>query len=171
MQMLRDNSKLTNVEKTIELFWEMFVVDAFLGNFDRHGGNWGFLKRNNQYRLAPIFDNGSCLFPGMTDEQEMKEIIASVEETNKRVYTFPTSQIKLNEKKSSYYEVIHSLAFPECNAALSSLYERIDLELIWDLIDDTEGISEVHRAFYKHMIQQRYEKIIKESFDQLRSQS
>ena len=24
-------------------FWDMFVVDAMLGNFDRHNGNWGFL--------------------------------------------------------------------------------------------------------------------------------
>ena len=24
-------------------FWDMFVVDAFIGNWDRHNGNWGFL--------------------------------------------------------------------------------------------------------------------------------
>ncbi|MDA6840105.1 hypothetical protein OSL57_25655, partial [Escherichia coli] len=22
-------------------FWDMFIADAFLGNFDRHNGNWG----------------------------------------------------------------------------------------------------------------------------------
>jgi hypothetical protein len=77
MQMLRENSKLTNVDETIALFWEMFVVDAFLGNFDRHGSNWGFLKKDNKYRLAPIFDNGSCLLPNMTDEDEMLQVIDS----------------------------------------------------------------------------------------------
>ena len=46
----------------------MYIVDAFLGNFDRHGANWGFLKKNNKYSLAPIFDNGSSLFPQMIDE-------------------------------------------------------------------------------------------------------
>ena len=65
MQMLRDNSKLTNVQETISMFWRIYIVDALLGNFDRHGGNWGFIKENNRYMLAPVFDNGSCLFPNL----------------------------------------------------------------------------------------------------------
>jgi uncharacterized membrane protein len=31
MTMLRDNSKLTHVEATIQAFWEIFLVDALLG--------------------------------------------------------------------------------------------------------------------------------------------
>ena len=31
MQMLRDNSKLTDVSETIAMFWEMFIVDALIG--------------------------------------------------------------------------------------------------------------------------------------------
>ena len=26
-----------------EFFWDMFIADALLGNFDRHNGNWGIL--------------------------------------------------------------------------------------------------------------------------------
>ena len=70
MQMLRDNVKLTSVEETISMFWDIYVVDALIGNFDRHGGNWGFLKKNNKYTLAPVFDNGSCLYPKLKDEKE-----------------------------------------------------------------------------------------------------
>ena len=51
--MLRENMKSTNVEETIDRFWDMFIVDALIGNFDRHGGNWGFIKKDNQYRIAP----------------------------------------------------------------------------------------------------------------------
>ncbi len=61
MEMLEDNVKLTDVAETIDMFWNIYVVDAILGNFDRHGGNWGFIKKNNHYSLAPIFDNGSSL--------------------------------------------------------------------------------------------------------------
>ncbi len=57
--MLRENMKSTNVEETIDRFWDMFIVDALIGNFDRHGGNWGFIKKDNQYRIAPVYDNGS----------------------------------------------------------------------------------------------------------------
>ena len=31
--MLQDNIKLTDVEQTIDLFWDMFIVDAFIANF------------------------------------------------------------------------------------------------------------------------------------------
>src|SRR5574344_63516 len=119
------------------MFWRMYIVDAFIGNFDRHGANWGFLKCNNQYRLAPVFDNGSCLYPQLIDEGDMKAIINSEDETDKRIYKFPTSQIKLNGEKSSYYDVIHSLEFPECNAALKAIVSRINMDVIYALVDDT----------------------------------
>lgn len=169
MKMLRENSKLTNVNDTIVLFWKMFIVDALLGNFDRHGGNWGFIKKDNRYRIAPIFDNGSCLFPNMTDEDEMLQVMNSNKETDKRIYTFPTSQIKLRGKKSSYFDVIHSLTYPECNDALIHVYNNIDLEIIFELINDIDIITDIHKGFYKHMIKERHLKILKASYDIYRS--
>lgn len=167
MRMLRDNSKLTNVRETISMFWRIYIMDALLGNFDRHGANWGFIKENNRYTLAPVFDNGSCLFPNLVDEAEMQEIIASEEETNKRVFKFPTSQVKINGKKSSYFEVINSLQFEECNDALQYVMSQLDMTKIEELIDDTPLISEVQRAFYKHMLTARYNKILMDSFEKL----
>ena len=167
MLLLSANKKLTNVEETISSFFEMYIVDALLGNFDRHGGNWGFLKKDNKYYLAPIFDNGSCLFPNMVDEYEMKQIINDEEQINMRVYKFPTSQIKLDGDKSSYFEIISSLRFTEINKALEKIYPLINLNDIFSLIDDIEIISNIHKLFYKTMIKNRYEKIIKYSFDKL----
>lgn len=167
MQMLRDNSKLTNVLETISMFWRIYIIDALLGNFDRHGANWGFIKENNSYSLAPVFDNGSCLFPNLVDEAEMKEIIESEEETDKRIYKFPTSQVKLNGKKSSYFEVINSLQFEECNDALRHVMLQLDMSEVNKLIDETPLISEVQRAFYKHMLTARYNKILLASFEKL----
>lgn len=169
MQMLRDNSKLTDVQETISLFWQMFVMDAFLGNFDRHGANWGFIKENNRYTLAPVFDNGSCLFPNLTDETEMLDIISSEVETDKRVYDFPTSQIKLKGKKSSYFDVINSLHFQECNDALISIMQRLDFDKVIKLLDETPIITDTQRKFYKHMLTARYQKILMASLKKLRA--
>lgn len=165
--LLESNKKITNVEETIDIFFDMYIVDALLGNFDRHGGNWGFLKKENKYILSPIFDNGSCLFPAMVDENMMQQIIDNEEEINKRIYTFPTSQIKLNGEKSSYYNVISSLQFKECNEALKRIYKKIDLDQIDKLIDSIEIISDIHKTFYKTIIHKRYEKIILESYKKL----
>lgn len=168
MQMLRDNSKLTNVQETISMFWRIYIMDALLGNFDRHGANWGFIKENNRYTLAPVFDNGSCLFPNLVDETEMQAIMESEDETDKRIYKFPTSQVKLDGKKSSYFEVINSLQFEACNDALRYIMSHLDMYEVEKLIDETPLISEVQRTFYKHIITERYHKILLESFEKLK---
>lgn len=167
VELLQANKKLTNVEETVSSFFEMYIVDALIGNFDRHGANWGFLKKDNQYSLAPVFDNGSCLFPNLNDEDEMLKIINDEEQIDLRVYKFPTSQIKLNNNKSSYFEVIFSLQFEEINKALIKIYPMINLGKIFNLIDDISVISDIHKTFYKTMIKNRYEKIIKYSYMKL----
>lgn len=160
MDMLRENRKLTHVEETVERFWDMYIVDALIGNFDRHGGNWGFLKRDNQYRIAPVFDNGSSLYPQLCEDKEIERVLSSEEEMNRRVFQFPTSQIKHGRKKSSYHEIIHSLAYEECNRALLRIVPRIQLDTVNRLINEVEGISETRRRFYQIMLKARYEKIL-----------
>ena len=78
--------------------------------------------------------------------------------------------IKYNGKKSSYYEIISSLAFEECNNALVRIVERVELDKINKLIDSVENISEKRKEFYKIILKQRYEKILLESYNRLKSQ-
>lgn len=167
MTMLDANRKLTSVEKTIELFWNTFIIDALTGNFDRHGGNWGFIKEDGRYRASPVFDNGSCLYPMMNDENEMEKIIRSEEMTDDRIFRYPTSQIKLNGRKSSYFDVISSLKIPECNDALRRMVPSIDMAKINNMIDGISSITDIHREFYKHMLRNRYEKILVSSMRRL----
>ncbi len=166
-KMLIDNKKSTNVTETVERFWDMFIVDALNGNFDRHGGNWGFIKKDNKYRIAPVYDNGSSMYPKQNTDERMLEVLNSQEEMDKRIYKFPTSHIKLDGRKSSYYEVISSLQFEECNNALKRIVPRIDFNKIDELIDSIENISDIRRQFYKTMYRQRYKKILKVAFDKL----
>ena len=167
IRMLKENVKLTDVEQTMHQFWDMFIVDALIANFDRHGSNWGFIKKNHQYRLSPIFDNGSSLFPQLNTDEKITAILHDQTKIDQRIYRFPTSQIKYQGKKSSYYEIISSLAFEECNKALVRMTEKADLKKINKLIDTVEGISDIRREFYKTILKQRYEKILMESYNKL----
>jgi hypothetical protein len=167
--MLQDNVKLTDVEQTVDLFWDMFIIDALIANFDRHGSNWGFIKKDNKYRLSPIFDNGSSLFPQLNTDEKIDAVLGNQEEIDMRIYKSPTSQVKYQGKKSSYYEIISSLAFEECNHALVRIIERIDFGKINKLIDSIENISEKRREFYKTILKQRYEKILLKSYNELMS--
>lgn len=167
MRMLMENTKITNVMETCERFWDMYVVDAWIGNFDRHGANWGFIKRNNKYRIAPIYDNGSSLFPKLNTDDKMQSILESKEEIERRIIQFPTSQILLNGRKSSYYEVISSMRYQECNEALLRIYEHTDMDWVSAFIDGMGGISATRKRFYQVMLQARYEKLLKEPYQKL----
>lgn len=101
------------------------------------------------------------------DYEDMLKIINSEEETKMRIYKFPTSQIKLHGKKSSYYDVISSLEFQECCQALSYIYNKINIEEIYRIIDTTDFLSEVQKKFYKHILKNRYELIIRDSYNRL----
>lgn len=167
-KMLEENRKLIRVQETIERFWDMFIVDALNGNFDRHGGNWGFIKKDNKYSMAPVYDNGSSMYPRINTDERILEILNNQEEIDRRIYQFPTSHIKLNGRKSSYYEVINSLQFEECNKALKKIVPKIDFEKIDKLIDSIESISDIRKKFYKTMYRYRYEKILKLALDKLK---
>lgn len=78
-----------------EHFWDMFIVDALIGNWDRHNGNWGFLynTRTDEMRIAPIYDCGSCLFP-QADAEIMQAVLDDPAERDLRTFQIPTSGIK-----------------------------------------------------------------------------
>src|SRR5574344_250295 len=99
-------------------FWDMFIIDAFIGNWDRHNGNWGFLynAEDDTMRIAPIYDCGSSLYP-QADEKIMTTIMTNPNERKYRIYERPTSAITQNGKKLNYFTFISSLSNRDCNEA------------------------------------------------------
>ncbi len=151
-----------------ERFWDMFIADAFLGNFDRHNGNWGFLvnRRERKVSLAPVYDCGSCLYPQLSEKQ-MGNVLRNETEIEKRIFVFPTSAIKEEGKKINYYEFIHSLKNPDCNAALKRICPKIDMEKIGRFLDGAE-ISGIYKEFVRTMLEQRKEKVLDASLAKLK---
>ncbi len=45
---IRQDTRIDAYE-TEKRFWDTFVIDAFLGNFDRHTGNWGYVYNDNKH--------------------------------------------------------------------------------------------------------------------------
>ena len=165
-----ESQEIYDVNKLKDFFWDMFIADSLVGNFDRHNGNWGFLidEGAEKIEIAPIYDNASCLYPQLDDET-IENIMKNKEEMEARVYVFPTSAIKINDKKINYFEFIGSLENEECNKALKRIYQLIDIKKINKIIENTPYISNVRKEFYKKIINLRYEKIIKYSYEKLYS--
>lgn len=151
-----------------EWFWDMFIVDAFIGNWDRHNGNWGFLYNpiTDEISLAPIYDCGSCLFP-QADEGTMQKTLDNPAEREVRIFERPLSGIKINGQKISYFKFISSLENKDCNKALKRILPKIDMEKIYKIIDATPFISDLQKEFYKTILRERKERILDFSYQKL----
>lgn len=156
-----EKQQFVNPKELLEHFWNVFVIDALLGNFDRHNGNWGFLFNDETQiaEIAPVFDCGSCLLP-QADEKIMKMILENENELNARIFQFPTSAIKLNDRKINYYDFITSMQNEDCNKAILRIVPKIEIENIKVFIDSVPYISDLQKEFYKTYISERYEKIL-----------
>lgn len=161
-QTITDSKELENY------FWDMFIVDALLGNWDRHNGNWGFLYNTvtDEISLAPIYDCGSCLYP-QADEYIMRKILDNKNEREYRIFEIPTSAIKENDKKIKYFDFISSLKNKGCNKALKRIARNIDTQKINAIIDEIPCINALQKEFYKTMINERKERIIDFSLNKL----
>ncbi len=157
--------------KLKEWFWDIFIVDAFIGNWDRHNGNWGFLynTETDKITLAPVYDCGSCLFP-QADEAIMQRTLDNQTEMDFRVFNIPLSGIKINNKKINYFDFISSLENDDCNKALKRIVPQIDMEQIGEIIDETPFISDLQKRFYKVMLSERKKHILDYSLNKLREQ-
>ena len=163
-----ESQQICDVNYLKDFFWDMFIADTLVGNFDRHNGNWGFLINEGlkEVEIAPIYDCASCLYPQLTDER-IKEIIDDEEEMNARVFVFPNSALKIDDKKINYYDFISSLDNVDCNKALLRVFPRINLNVINEIIDNTLYISDIRKEFYKKIIKMRYDLLLKVNYNKL----
>ena len=149
-------------------FWDMFIVDALIGNWDRHNGNWGFLysSKTDELTLAPVFDCGSSLFP-QADENIMRAVLNDRAERDLRIFKIPLSGIRENGQKINYFDFIHSLKDTGCNEALERIVPLMDMQKIRLMVDNTDYLDDLQKQFYKTMLEERKEKILDASLSKL----
>lgn len=149
-------------------FWDVFIIDTLLGNFDRHNGNWGFLYDlyDETSEIAPVYDCGSCLLP-QADEKAMRGVLENEDMLRARIFQFPTSAIKLNGRKINYYDYLTTTDNPDCQKALSRIILRIDFDKINAVIESIPCINDLQKEFYRVYIKARYDLILKPAFERV----
>lgn len=161
-----EKQQFVSPAEAVRHFWNVFVVDAFLGNFDRHNGNWGFLfdPISQTAEIAPVFDCGSCLLP-QADEKVMEKILENEDELNARIFQFPTSAIKEHGKKIRYYDFLMFGEYRECREALLRIVPKIQMDAILQFLDKVPYLSDLQRRFYQTYIRARWEKILLPAYE------
>lgn len=152
-------------------FWDMFVVDAFIGNPDRNNGNWGVLVDStptNPPRLAPVYDCGNCL-GDKWDESKIEAYLSSGDFERASAATAMPSIFTRNGKKINPCAFISRHEHPDCDAAVRRIVPRIMAKLhgIDDLLASTPYMDDLHRRFYTSMMKERLSHSLLPAFNEL----
>ena len=151
-------------------YWQEFVLDALLGNFDRHANNWGYLvnKETGKMSYAPIYDCGSCLYPQLADDA-LEQILNNPAEIDMRIEKFPTAALMLDDgKKAVYKEILLKTENQECLKAILETVPKIDFTII-DRVINAAPISEIRKTFYSTMLRHRFERILMPAYERVLS--
>lgn len=151
--------KISDMQKDMfkSRFWDMFVVDAYIGNTDRHLDNWGFLTKGNIIKEAPIYDCGSSLAALLSDER-MEQNLKNAAEFSNAEYNIP-SAYSYQGKRVFYHEIFKTPPY-DLKQAVKRIVPRISTTEVEKIISSTPEISDVRKEYLKKSLQTRYERIL-----------
>lgn len=158
LQVLNEHPLLDfNREQVKRRFWNMFVIDAYLGNPDRNNENWGLITSNAGKKLAPVYDNGNCL-SDKWDERKILSFLESSEEEKKNIAFSIPSMFTENEKKIYPFNFISKKKNKDCNDAILRIVPRLieGQNKINSFIKNISSLEQNSKDFYVEILNQRY---------------
>ncbi len=162
MMTIKEHPFLQDISGVIEHFWNMFVIDALIGNTDRNNSNWGIiLRKDGSKEIAPVYDNGNCL-NNKWDNEKMKMVMEDADKMEAEAYKARRCIFELQGRRVNPYHIMESMEYEECSEAIRRLTPRIDssMDKIQEMIKEIPTLSEVQKKFFKMIIEYRYEKVL-----------
>lgn len=162
MMTIQEHPFLQDVYGVIEHFWNMFVVDALIGNTDRNNSNWGvILRKDGLKELAPIYDNGNCL-NSKWDDEKMQIVMNDAAKMEAEAYKARRCIYELQGKRVNPYYIMESMEYQGCSDAVRRLVPKIGSckDRIWAVIKEIPILSEVQKQFFTGILEYRYEKVL-----------
>ena len=150
MMTIQAHPFLQDVPRVLERFWDMFVVDALIGNTDRNNSNWGIiLRKNGSKELAPVYDNGNCL-NNKWDDEKMREVMADSNRIEDEAYRARRCIFELQGRRVNPYHIMESIEYPECSEAVRRLTPKIgnNMDKIRMMIEELSVLSKVKKQFF-----------------------
>lgn len=164
MMTIQDHPFLQDVPGVKEHFWNMFIIDALIGNTDRNNSNWGIiLRKDGSKEIAPVYDNGNCL-NSKWDHEKMRIVMNDADKMEAEAYKARRCIFELHGKRVNPYHIIESREYPECLEAVHRLTTQIgnNMDKIQAMIKEIPILSEIQKRFFISMIEYRYEKVLLE---------
>lgn len=149
-------------------YCERFVGDTLTGNFDRHMGNFGYLvSQHDTIKPSPIYDNGSTLFPALSEHGMREEILNDDKEILKRTLLFPKAALTVNGEKIRYYDMLSSNYDPEMTKAVRKMVPIIEKKMpeIMTFIKEQPYLSDTRKQFYQTILQARHDFLLQPAYE------
>jgi hypothetical protein len=167
-RIIEQSAVLKNIrQEAIDRYWDMQVVDALIGNFDRHTGNWGYVvnTKTGEAYPSPIYDCGSSLWPKI-DDDVIAAILDSEEHLAELTQNLPKGRIQFNDngERVSWAIAFASNENQDCVNAVKRIVPRIDMNAIAKIIDNTPFLAELRKELFKEVIARRFEHIHERAF-------
>jgi hypothetical protein len=156
-RILKESDFIKEKEDVNNRFWDMFVIDALLGNKDRHFGNWGLLLKDDETSFAPIYDCGSTLGAILSDER-MEELLQDDNEFKRQEYNVHSCYF-MGGKKIFYHEIFKTPP-DDLKEAIKRTVPKVDMARIENIVLNTEGISETRKTYLNKSLAMRHDLIL-----------
>lgn len=158
LRVIDEHPLLKRHPETKKRFWDMFIVDAFIGNADRNNGNWGLLVSfDNHEELAPIYDNGACL-NSKWDDAKMQRFMIDTSLFRAQAYNGVICVYRKDNGKSiNPFQYLKNTENKDCRDEMKWLIPKIHstrLE-IQSFIENFPSLSETQKTFYKRILERR----------------
>ncbi len=170
MHVIEDDVMIQNKEQLKTFFWDMFVVDAFIGNGDRHLDNWGVIETmDGSLSPAPVYDCGSSLSPLASDAE--KEVLLDSAGAFKSTEYNLCSVYRYNGQRIFYHEIFKNPP-EDLKRAIRRIVPRIVAERVTinDFIACTEGLSDIAKLYMTKSLTLRRESILIPALNRCREQ-
>ncbi len=171
-EMLKD---ITGIE---ERFWNMFVVDALIGNPDRNNGNWGIiLHADKSFSIAPVYDNGNS-FNNKWDDEKMVRVMSDHDMLKNEASEGKTCVFTMKKKRINPYHLISGMEYEGCNEAVKRLVPKMisEFDVMVQCMDEIPEsfknltvMTKVQKDFFVLLIKKRLEDVFKPVYEELKN--
>ncbi len=128
------------IRTAVDVFVGYLLLDAWVGNNDRHHQNWAFIKYKEPFTkeqttyLAPTYDHASCLGRELPDEKRHQRLTTkdagySVEGYATKCRSYFYANVEGNQRKLNTFEVFYEVArcYPEAASVWLDYLAKVSL--------------------------------------------
>ncbi|MBD2511916.1 MAG: HipA domain-containing protein [Nostoc sp.] len=156
----------SGIQKAVEVFVGYLLLDAWIGNGDRHHENWGFVRNKTvsttaeTVHLAPTYDHASSLGRDLPDEQRQKR---SIEAYANKCYSAFYGSVE-DKKPLKTIEVFHRVGqlYPQAAHIWLERLERISRANTLEIFSriNRERISTIAVEFAQKILEFNQNKLL-----------